>query len=135
MELKDLVGGHVLTGCQYGTIAKENDWEYSDSSTVDFILDGKNISAIENSEDGYRSCMDELKENREGLEITNTFKPVKVLGIIRDNDSYQNNDVVDLIDCITGKIVISVGTTNTNDYYPCFEGVFNPENMCLNKDK
>lgn len=136
MELKDLVGEHFLSGCEYGTF-KINDSNYyhEDANTIDFILDGRKISAIEDPSDGYRSCMMDLIENRKGLEITNTFTPIRVIGAFRedDNDCAEINDVIDFTDCISGKIVLSVGTGNTDDYYPYFVGDFNPENMYLNQ--
>ena len=135
IELSYLLGEHVLAGCQFGTIPKTSEWQDGEPNTIDFILDGENISAVEDPDDGYRSSMDELIKNRDGLVITNTFQPVRVLGTARANDEYCKNDVIDLIDCVTGKIVLSVGTENTDDYYPCFMGVFYPENMWINANK
>lgn len=136
MKLSDFIGKHVLTGCQYGTIPKRNEWQDSDPNTVDFILDGKAFSAIEDPSDGYRSSMDEIMESRDISFITNTFEPCEVLGSMRGKSEYgDNNDVVDFIDTTTGKIVLSIGTTNYDDYYPCFEGTFTPENMAINQGK
>ncbi len=132
MKLDDLVGLHILTGCQPGTMPKTSEWQDSDPNTLDFILDGKTISAVEEPDDGYRSSMEDLVENREGLVITNTFQPVFVLGTKRKDEDYMKNDVVDFIDCITGKVVLSIGTENTDDYYPCFVAEFTPENMWMN---
>lgn len=132
MELKDLVGKHLLSGVQYGK-SEKGEYDYDEPSTVDFILDGKILSVIEDPDDGYRSSMKEIVIDREGLIITNTFKPVEVIGTFRQNSNYEDNDVVDFVDSITGKIVLSVGTVNTNDYYPYFVGEFKPENLCSNQ--
>jgi hypothetical protein len=121
MELKDLVGEHILTGVDMDSK------DYGDSQAIRFTLDGKTYVAVEDPEDGYRSCMGELIEINESL--PNTFKSQKVVGTMRDDTS---DDVLDLIDVKTGKIVVSVGTSNTNDYYPWFTAEFNPENMAVN---
>ena len=128
MELKDLLGKHVLSGCQDGKIETKKEWECDCASTMDFILDGKTISVVEDPDNGYRSSLGEILENREGLVITNTFPPVDVIGIAKGND----DDIVDFYDCITGKVILSVGTADTDDYYPYFVAKFTPENMCHN---
>lgn len=131
MELKDLLGEHILTGVEFGQLEKgEFDEDYP--NTVDFILDGKIISAIENPCDGYRSSMKELIENRPGVEINNRFDPVKVVGITRNEEGYED-EVIDFFDSITKKIVLSVGTRHHDDYYPSFVQEWNPENLCHNQ--
>lgn len=132
MDLKDLVGKHVLSGVQFGKIEKK--YSYCDeSTTVDFILDDKIISVVENSDDGYRSSMEEIIINRKGVNITNRFTPVEVVGMFRVGSKYEINDIIDFVDIITGKVVLSVGTGDTNDYYPYFVGEWKPENLCLNR--
>jgi hypothetical protein len=122
MELKDLVGSHILTGVDMDSK------DYGDSQVLRFTLDGKTYAAVEDPEDGYRSCMGELVEITGPL--PNPFNGQKVVGTMRDDTS---DDVLDLIDIKTGKIVVSVGTSNTDDYYPCFTAEFNPENMAINE--
>lgn len=119
MELKDLIGKHLLSGVQFGT--------YDESSTIDFILDDQIISVVEDSEDGYRSSMSDIILNREDIVITNKFSPVEVIGEL-------DEDVVSFIDIITRKIVLSVGTDYTDSWYPCFIGEWVPENLCLNQN-
>ena len=134
MELKDFVGKHVLTGCQNGSMLKKDVWQGS-ANTLDFILDNRVFSVIEDPEDGYRSSMAEIIENRSGVIITNTFEPCEVLGGFRPNGIYGKNNVIDFYDAITGKTVMPIGTENTEYFYPCFVGSFNPENMAVNKEK
>ena len=135
MELKDFIGEHVLTGCQNGSMPKKDEWQDSNPNTLDFILDDRLFSVVEDPDDGYRSSMGEIIEARPGLEVSNTFEPCKVLGCVRPDGDYEKNDVIDFYDAITGKIVMSIGTENTDDYYPCFVGCFIPENMAINKDR
>jgi hypothetical protein len=135
MKLKDFIGKHSLTGCQNGSVPKKDEWQDSDPNTLDFILDGRLFSVIEDPSDGFRSSMDEIIENRPGLIVTNIFEPCEVIGVFRPDGSYEKNDVIDFYDVVTGKVVMSIGTENTDDYYPCFVGSFSPENMAANKDK
>lgn len=130
MELKDLVGKHLLSGVQFGKLENVECWK-DESTTVDFILNGKIISVIEDPSDGYRSSMRELIVNRTDVIMSNTFSPIEVAGTFR-NSEYIKNDIIDFIDSITGKIVLSVGTANINGGYPYFVGDWHPENMCIN---
>jgi len=41
------------------------------------------------------------------------------------DSSYEANDVLDLINTQTGKIILSVGTKNVADYYPYFLAEWN----------
>jgi len=128
MELQDLYGEHILTGVAFG------DYEITEGdkcNTVDFILDGKVYSAIEDYNDGYRSSMKEIMEGRI-CEIQNTFPPLIVIGKEMLDTEYKKNDGLDFIDKITGKIVLSIGTENIDDYYPAFVQRFHPENMAHN---
>lgn len=37
---------------------------------------------------------------------------------MKDNDTYSVNDTIQFIDVVTGKVVLEIGTDNTDDYYP-----------------
>jgi len=128
MELKDLIGKHVLSGVDMSnkSIGMYED-DFEDCQVIDFVLDGKTYTAIEDPEDGYRSCMSEIKESEEL--VSNTFVGQEVVAKMRDND------VLELIDINTGKTVLAVGTGNTDDYYPYFVAEFTPENMSVNSGK
>ena len=104
MELKDLEGKHVLTGVDFGKL-KNKDYSYDESTTVDFILDGKIFSAIEDPNDGYRSCMSEIIENREGADIKNIFYAVVVCGVMRNDSIYEVNEIIDFVDMTKNKAV------------------------------
>jgi len=133
MELKDLVGEHVLTGVGFGELEKKECYDEA-QNVIDFILDGKIISAIEDPSDGYRSMMKELIENRPGVVINNRFDSVKVVGSLRNKAEYESeSEIIDFIDCITKKTVLSVGTKDIQDDYPNFVWDWNPENLCHNQ--
>jgi len=44
-------------------------------------------------------------------------------------------DIIRFIDKTTGLVVLEIGTTNTDDYYPSFVGIFNPQNMAVNQGR
>jgi len=130
-ELNDLVGLHKLTGVDFDYMVLDELFDNpKDRNVINFVLDGKTYTAIEDDNDGYRSAMDEIKVSN--FKVSNKFKAVKVLGTMREG-GYNKHDIIDFIDCITGKIVLSVGTRNTDDYYPTFMNEWKPENLCLNQ--
>ena len=135
MELKDLVGLHKLSGVDMNSEMVKREWgdDFEDCQVINFVLDRKTYTAIEDPSDGYRSSMREIKQSK--VVVKNTFAPVHVMGIMRGKSDYNENDVVDFYDTKNGKVILSVGTENTNDYYPCFVAEFTPENMAINEGK
>jgi hypothetical protein len=130
MELKDLVGLRELSGVDRGHIA--DDSLFRDAKTLKFVLDGKTYTAIEDPNDGYRSTCRNL-EVIDGNHAANRFPPQRVMAVMRKDGDYCKNNVLELLDTVTGKVVLSVGTENTNDYYPMCIMSFNPENMAINQ--
>ena len=129
MEVKDLVGLHKLSGVDMSNEKIKEEWGdgFEDCQVINFILDKKTYTAIEDPSDGYRSSMREIKLSK--VVIKNVFKPVKVMGVMRQDTS---DDVIDFFDVKTGKVVLSVGTEDLDDYYPGFVAYFNPESMAIN---
>ena len=132
MELQELVGLHKLSGVDMSNEKIKEEWgdSFEDCQVINFILDKKTYTAIEDPSDGYRSSMREIKLSK--VVIKNVFKPVQVFGIMRRDENYNKNDIIDFYDVKTGKIVLSVGTSNSDDYYPSFVAEFTPESMVLN---
>lgn len=127
IELKDLCGEHLLSGVDRGA---EKISGYDESETLNFTLDGKTYTACEDPNDGYRSSMRYLRVSAQPT--TNNFSPVKVTGRMK-TDSCDVDDVLQLVDSATGKIVLEVGTANIDDYYPYWVAKFSPENMACNQ--
>ena len=133
MTFSELVGKHELTGVEYGTkLIKNYCDEEENREYVTFILDGISYTAIEDPEDGYRSCCEDLIVNPCGF-ISNTFDPIEVNCKMRENSEYEINDVLEIYDLGTSKLILAIGTMNTDDYYPWFEFEYNPENMICNQ--
>lgn len=133
MKLENLLGKHVLTGCDTDGIIKTTGI-YPHACVIDFVLDGVVVSAVEDPDDGYRSCLSELLTGRVES-VKNTFPACFVTGIDHPDNRFSKNDVIDLVDDITGKVVLSIGTGNADDYYyPMFIGEFNPKSMTINAE-
>ena len=140
MNLKDLVGIHLLAGVDYGTEKiKQHTWdeELTDAGYLRFRLDGVTYIALEDPDDGYRSSMRELKVDERPP--TYTFPPALVEGRYVDTEtesSYDGGykqDILELYDVLTGELVLRVGTHNMNDYYPGFVSSWKPEGLAINR--
>lgn len=136
MKLQDLVGEHELSGVDSGVLRVDNGYGGSyAASRLLFVLDGVAYQAIEDEDDGYRSSMREIELASIG-EVANRFTPVKVIGCYkqRRDDPYSGQcDILQLVDVVTGEVVLEVGTDNTDDYYPSFVADFRPQAMVSNK--
>jgi hypothetical protein len=135
VEVKDLVGKHYLSGFDTATEKADNSYNSynEDFDVVRFVLDGRTYKAIEDPSDGYRSYLQDLIVTDEV--ISNTFPPQEVIGIMKENDNYSVNDTIQFFDIVTGKIVLEIGTDNTDDYYPYCVMNWYPENLAINVDK
>ena len=133
MELNELVGEHLLDAVDFSD-EQVKTWgdAFETCQVMRFRLDGKCYIATEDPSDGYRSSMRELAVS-DDAEMKNVFAPLKVIGRHRTKGSYgDEDDVLELIDAVTGQTVIEVGTTAVDDYYPGFVASFHPEAMAHN---
>lgn len=133
MELKELVGGHLLSGLDREVKkAEEGSYYDADANVFRFVLDGKTYKAIENPDDGYRSYLNDLEVSDEIVQYT--FPAQKVIGKMRDNSEYGIHDVIEFYDAVTNELVLAVGTDNSVDYYPSCVMDWYPENLSINKN-
>jgi hypothetical protein len=135
VDLDSLVGEHVLDAVDTFSenIKREYGDYYEDCEIIRFRIDGKVYTATEDPSDGYRSCMGALFVS-ETEPMRNVFPPIRVLAKKKDDDRYGgSNDTLQLIDMMTGKTVLEVGTDNSDDYYPSFVNAFWPEHMVTNQ--
>lgn len=131
MELKDLVGKHVLTGVDRETKPVECYGVRSDADVFTFTLDGVTYAAIEDPDDGYRSCMKEIIPVAGPTK--NVFPGCEVMCSVQDPDA--EHTILELTDTTTGKVVLAVGTDWGDQWYPYFVNEWNPENMAINHGK
>jgi hypothetical protein len=133
IELKDLVGRHVLSGVEMNNVSIKNEYgnDYEDCQCISFMIDGKTCTAIEDPQDGYRSSMREIKVSLTPLKTH--FEPVEVMcEHVTGHEEYQS-DILEIKDVKSGKVILEVGTDNTDDYYPFFVCRWQPENMYINQ--
>ena len=133
MELKDLVGFHRISAVDT-VIETVQFYEWSknteECNVIRFVLDGITYKLAENHCDGYRSHYGNLIVCEEP--ITNNFPPQEVMAKMKENENYIVNEILQFTDIITGKIVLEIGTANTDDYYPYCVMNWNPENLAIN---
>jgi len=127
MELKDLIGVRKLSGVDVNVSERS----YTDAYSISFTLDGVTYTATEDENDGYRSALGELGVS--DIALSNSFPDVVVSCDMRAGGPFF--EVLDCRDLLTDKVVLSVGTDYTDDYYSNFVAVFTPENMVINQDR
>lgn len=130
--LEELVGDHWLDAVDFGVDqVKTGDDQFEECQVMRFRLDGTVYSAVEDPRDGFRSCMHDLAVG--DTPMANVFFPARVVGRHRTQGECGNSDdMLELIDSVTGGLVIEVGTENSDDYYPRYVASFHPENMAIN---
>ena len=135
IELKDLIGLAKLDAVDFETVDLP-EWEGADTlescNVCRFRLNGTVYVVVEDPSDGYRSSMRAIKVAPKRTRMANRFPPVQVLCRHKDRSGYNQSDLLELIDVITAKVVLEVGTDNSDDYYPSFVANFQPENMATN---
>lgn len=133
-SFEKLVGEHVLDGVDTYVERVKKTWsDYEeDANVIRFRLDGTVYVAFEDPSDGYRSSMEKLIVSPSS-EMTNVFPAIRVLARMKERGPYgAEHDTLQLLDMATGKVVMEVGTDNSDDYYPSFVSSFFPENMATN---
>ena len=139
MELRDLVGIHLMTGIETGTVKRESWWSVEDDCNyIKFRLDGVTYMAVEDPDDGYRSSCRELEIVNE--ECKTKLPDILVECKMRDNfhDTIfgtETNDILEFYDTDNKQMFMAVGTGNTTDYYPYFVFEYMPEELCCNATK
>lgn len=118
-----------LTGVGDEDVKVAGSYRSDDATHFSFILDGKCYTAVEDPSDGYRSSLAHVAITK-GVTIKNRFEAVKVTA---RRAAATTDEIVELVDDLTGKVVIQFGTSNTDDYYPGFVGCFMPANMVINE--
>jgi hypothetical protein len=132
VPLESLVGSHCLSGVD--RLSEPNDDRYEPIRQVfRFTLDGITYVATEDPDDGYRSSMRTFAVS--AAPTKNTFPPVAVTGRMKPDTQYESNHTLQLVDDVTGEVVLEVGTDNVGDYYPGFVAEWRPELLAPNAGK
>lgn len=128
IALKDLVGGpYLLKGVDTPAVGehKLGDW-------IRFNLDDQVFEATRDDCDEYRSSLRDIVMT--DTKVTNTFRGVKVTARMkterRDAQEWGSEwDVLQLVHVKTGKVVLEVGTDESDSYYPSWEAHWWPERL------
>lgn len=127
-ELNTLAGKRMFSGIDRKTIEKKTYGEYTEQvECVLFILDGVTYRGVEDPNDGYRSSMDALEVSEDA--VSNVFPPKEVLCKHRDKNRYSGEDDVLEIYNMNGGLILEIGTSNIDDYYPSFVCNFSAEEL------
>lgn len=139
MKLRDLVGVHLMTGIETGTVKRANWWSGEDNCNyVKFRLDGVTYMAVEDPDNGYRSMCRNLEVVDE--ECRTKLPDILVECKMRDDEhddiwGTEENDILEFYDVSNKQMFMAVGTGNTNDYYPYFAFEYTPEVLSCNAMK
>jgi hypothetical protein len=128
MKLSDLVGPHVLDFA--GRVDVRHPFD-PDANGIAWGMDNKTFFVFEDPNDGYRSCAETpivldvpmahyTRNYMSGLSRAVTGR------MVLSGDYGTDCEILELIDDETGHCWLSVGTMNTDDYYPYFVGVWHP---------
>lgn len=126
-----------LSGVDQGEIPAGALSDYDDASNaIIFVINDAAYCAVENPEDGYRSCLRDDIGVLPATFVRNRFAPVAVTVAIRatstDGSQYGSAEVLVVKDKATGLAVLEVGTENADDYYPCFVATWSPQHLSVN---
>lgn len=109
----------------------------SDANGIALQLDGVSVFIFEDPSDGYRStaaapmvaaCSLYEFGSPEYLHV-----PVEVKRWERSDDELSGAvEGLQFVDTRNGKVVLTVGTSNTDDYYPSFVCEWRPQNLAEN---
>ncbi|TSP14019.1 hypothetical protein [Cupriavidus campinensis] len=140
VSIQDLVTGHaMLMAINTSYVPPEWKREIRGDETVEvmnFLVDGVWLSACQNPDDGYRSSMQGIKviDMPKGVSGTTRITATNVRFMHDTGDGGRRvNDVLVLLDEITEQPVLAVGTTDADDYYPCWLAQWAPENLASNR--
>lgn len=132
MTLQDLVGGPYLFDARgEGTVKPAHEWN-SPANAYAFRFDGTTYVVSEDESDGYRSSHDDVHqataEDLETITIVDFLSPLVVHCVHRTRGKFAGvDDVLVVINDATDLVIMEIGTTNANDYYPSFHFCWIPE--------
>lgn len=126
VELSDLVGTHILDTAAVMTVLPPEDASWGEErSCASFGMDGKTYTAIEDPNDGYRSYLSAITVDEGHTEALIGASPIGRKVVCTHEDCApaggfeDGRDLLTVTDAKTGHVWMVLGTTNTDDYYPC----------------
>ena len=97
----------------------------------------KTIFVFEDENDGYRSSATTPIVMEAPLdEVCNYPEYVRVPVVVSElKGDYGKSEGIELRDARNGKVVLRLGTDNSDDYYPCFVSEWKPDNIDVNQQR
>ena len=145
LDLRDFAAKEgLLSGVWFDKSSfKPYDWSEEEESrnVCYFMWQGQIYMAAEDPNDGYRSSL-AFVEVCPDLFPASVWEPSERCETrYRESTEYPEDtwrspercSIVEFVSVITGKIVLEIGTTNTDDYYPSCVLHFDPRNMSHNQ--
>lgn len=127
ITLENLAGIHYLSGFDPSIPDKPNMYGEKFEDGLCFILDDKKYQVYTDSADGYRSYCSEVFQ--EDVVCNNVFEPIKVLINYKNTGKYEACDIIEMYSTKTGNLIATIGTENTDDYYPYVVNELEVENL------
>lgn len=135
MKLRDLVGTHLMTGIETGTINRNCCWHEKDKCNyVKFKLDDITYMV----DYGYWSCCEELEivDEECKIELPNILVKCKMREDSNTNRwNEEKNDILEFYNINNKKMFMAVGTSNIDDYRQYFVFEYTPDLLSCNSMK
>lgn len=127
VDFSELAGDHMLSGVDSAEIP---DGYGEAADCINFVIDGKTYSALEDLSDGYRSYLRYLVHT-ETIAVINVFPPIAVrIEAADDGGSWAG---LRFFDAANGEEVLTIGTCDADDYYPSCIMAWHPELLHVNE--
>lgn len=122
---------------------KEYDWseETVTANVMYFMWDGVIYMGAEDPSDGYRSSLRYI-QRCPTLFPVNVWDPSERCSVryVGERETYpggedwkEKTDILEFVSEVTGKVVMTLGTSNTDDYYPSCVLYFDPRALSHNQ--
>jgi hypothetical protein len=145
INISDMIGEFELSGVDRDSTLHKDEWSDRDEDCqiLSFTLNDIVFTAVEDPNDGYRSSMRYVLIEK--FEVHNQFQPIRVYTKYRTDNSHlagtddywhshEECDILEMYDKDNDKLIMRIGTGNTDDYYPYFVAEWKPENMAVNNE-
>ena len=101
-------------------------WDFYGVDNNFFKLDGFVYEAMEDADDGYRSCLAEVRVANDNDAYRPTFFTQPIAQVRVRPIAAADTSGHELVDA-SGHVWLQIGTSDVNDYYPCFLFHYDPK--------
>ncbi len=135
MSWKDLCGEHILKAIRTDVRHPFD----ADASGVALYLDDMTVFVFEDPCDGYRSsAVDPMIVNAPmysfGVNPDYIRVPVRISLWTKEKDYHGESEGIKVVDRRNGLVILTLGTSDSDDYYPSFVCDWRPGNIAENAE-